>query len=142
MVTQGNNRNIGQHRVFFSVTGGTKGLKGHNGHKGRQGPHRGHKGSLGHTEETRDRVSWVPVVFLVCGGNFTFRPRAKATSSEAARKTSGTVWCFLRSPLTFELFYRITFMSIRMKVSNHDFVGRHVKKCPKTTLSLAKQVRV
>ena len=42
------------------------------------------------------------------------------------------------SPLTFELFYRITFTPIRLKVSNCDHVGRHVKKCPKTHIILRK----
>ena len=46
--------------------------------------------------------------------------------------------CFLPSPLTFELFYRITFTPIRLKVSNCDHVGRHVKKCPKTHIILSK----
>ena len=59
-------------------------------------------------------------------------------SGEAARKTSGTERCFLPSPLTFELFYRITFTPIRLKVSNCDRVGRHVKKCPKTHIILSK----
>ena len=40
-----------------------------------------------------------------------------ATSGEAARKTSGTERCFLSSLLTFELFYGITFMPIRLDVS-------------------------
>ena len=45
---------------------------------------------------------------------------------------------FLPSPLTFELFYRITFTPIRLKVSDCDHVGRHVKKCPKTHIILRK----
>ena len=74
--------------------------------------------------------------------NFRCWPKAdtsaEATSGEAARKTSGTERCFLPSPLTFELFYRITFTPIRLKVSNCDHVGRHVKKCPKTHIILRK----
>ena len=58
--------------------------------------------------------------------------------AEATRKTSGTERCFLPFPLTFELFYRITFTPIRLKVSNRDHVGRHVKKCPKTHIILRK----
>ena len=53
-------------------------------------------------------------------------------------ETSGTERCFLPSPLTFELFYRITFTPIRLKVSNCDHVGRHVKKCPRTHIILGK----
>ncbi|CAH3176526.1 unnamed protein product, partial [Porites evermanni] len=33
--------------------------------------------------------SLVPEVFLACGGNFRCRPKAEATSGEAARKTAG-----------------------------------------------------
>ena len=66
----------------------------------------------------------VPEVFLACG--------------EAARKTSGTERCFLPSPLTFELFYRITFTPIRLKVSDCVHLGRHVKKCPKNHIILRK----
>ena len=83
-------------------------------------------------------LPWVPEVFLACGGNFPCWPKAEATSGEAARKTSGTERCFLPSPLTFELFYRITFTPIRLKVSDCDHVGRHVKKCPKTHIILRK----
>ena len=83
-------------------------------------------------------VPWVPEVFLACGGNFRCWPKAEATSGEAARKTSGTERCFLPFPLTFVLFYRITFTPIRLKVSNCDRVGRHVKKCPKTHIILSK----
>ena len=53
-------------------------------------------------------------------------------------KTSGTERCFLPSPLTFAPFYRITFTPIRLKVSDCDHVGRHVKKCPKTHIILSK----
>ena len=87
-------------------------------------------------------VPWVPEVFLACGGNFRCWPKAEATSGEAARKTSGTERCFLPSPLTFELFYRITFTPIRLKVSDCDHVGRHVKKCPKTHIILRKSLSV
>ena len=66
------------------------------------------------------------------------RPLAEATSGEATRKTSDTERCFLPSPLTFALFYRITFTPIRLKVSNCDNVGRHMKKCPKTHIVLSK----
>ena len=66
------------------------------------------------------------------------RPQAESTSGEAARKTSGTERCFLPFPLTFVLFYRITFTPIRLKVSNYDRVGRHVKMCPKTHIILSK----
>ena len=83
-------------------------------------------------------LPWVPEVFLACGGNFRCWPKAEATSGEAARKTSGTERCFLPSPLTFELFYRITFTPIRLKVSSRDHVGRHVKKCSKTQIILRK----
>ena len=85
-----------------------------------------------------DHIPWEPEVFLACGGNFRCWPKAEATSSEAARKTSGTERCFLPSPLTFELFYRITFTLIRLKVSDCDHVGRHVQKCPKTHIILRK----
>ena len=72
-----------------------------------------------------------------------FSVLAEATSGEAARKTSGTERCFLPSPLTFALFYRITFTPIRLKVSNCDHVARHMKRSvQRPTLSLAKQVRV
>ena len=54
------------------------------------------------------------------------------------QKTSGTEQCFLPSPSTFELFYRITFTPIRLKVFNRDHVDRHVKKCPKTHIILRK----
>ena len=87
-------------------------------------------------------VPWVPEVFLACGGNFRCWPKAEATSGEAARKTSGTERCFLPSPLTFELFYRITFTPIRLKVFDCDHVGRHVKKCPKTHIILRKSLSV
>ncbi|CAH3191375.1 unnamed protein product [Porites evermanni] len=87
--------------------------------------------SLGseHKEETRADNKRIQQgnkvqVFLACG--------------EAARKTSGTERCFLPSPLTFALFYRITFTPIRLKVSDCDQVGRQVKKCPKTHLILSK----
>ena len=83
-------------------------------------------------------IPWVPEVFLACGGNFRCWPKAEATSGEAASKTSGTERCFLPFPLTFVLFYRITFTPIRLKVSNCDRVGRHVKKCPKTRIILSK----
>ena len=88
-----------------------------------------------------DHIPWEPEVFLACGGNFRCWPKAdtgEATSGEAARKTSGTERCFLPSPLTFELFYRITFTLIRLKVSDCDHVGWHVKKCPKTHIILRK----
>ena len=92
-------------------------------------------------------VTWYPGsrFFLRAAGIFGFgrrpthlRPQAEATSGEAARKTSGTERCFLPSPLTFELFQRITFTPIRLKVSNCDHVGRHVRKCPKTHIILSK----
>ena len=64
--------------------------------------------------------------------------RPKPRAGEAARKTSGTERCFLPSPLTFALFYRSTLTPIRLKVSDCDHVGRHVKKCPKTHIILSK----
>ena len=54
------------------------------------------------------------------------------------RKPLARRGAFLASPLTFELFYRITFTPIRLKVSDCDHVGRHVKKCPKTHIILRK----
>ena len=87
----------------------------------------------------RTLLPWVPEVFLAWGGNFRCWPKADtSTSGEAARKTSGTERCFLPFPLTFVLFYRITFTPIRLKVSDCDHVGRHVKKCPKTHIILRK----
>ena len=100
---------------------------------------------------TSSLLPWVPEIFLACGGNFRCWPKADTSSAvgrsheqakpragEAARKTSGTERCFLPSPLTFALFYRITFTPIRLKVSDCDHVGRHVKKCPKTHIILSK----
>ena len=74
---------------------------------------------------------------VLAEGPHIFGRRSKPRAF-AARKTSGTEWCFLPSPLTFELFYRITFTPIRLKVSNCDHVGRHVNKCPKTHIILRK----
>ena len=52
-------------------------------------------------------------------------------SGKAARKTSGTEWNFLPSPLTFELFYQISFTPNRLEVSNCDHVGWHMKEMSK-----------
>ena len=70
-------------------------------------------------------VPWVPEVFLACGGNCRCRPKPR-------EKASGMERCFSSSPLTFELFYRITFTPIRLEVSNCDHVDQHEKKCPTT----------
>ena len=75
---------------------------------------------------------------VLAEGRHIFGRRPKPRAGEAARKTSGTERCFLPSPLTFALFYRITFTPIRLKVSDCDHVGRHVKKCPKTHIILRK----
>ena len=92
-------------------------------------------------DETHLHLSWVPEAFVARGGNFRCWPKAdtspavgrlaETASGKAARKTSGAERCFSPSPLTFELFYRIIFTPIRLKVSNCDHVGRHVKKCPR-----------
>ena len=90
-------------------------------------------------------LPWVPEFFLASGENFRCWLKADTSlvigrSHErwSREKTSGTERCFLPSPLTSELFYRITFTPIRLKVSDCDHVGRHVKKCPKTHIILRK----
>ena len=71
-------------------------------------------------------------------GIFGVGRRPKPRAAKPREKTSGTERCFLPFPLTIELFYRITFTPIRLKVSDCDHVGRHVKKCPKTHIILRK----
>ena len=97
--------------------------------------HRPHTrpGGPSHRIWTRRRPHWT----LGTRG-FSRVRREFSVLAAATRKTSGTERCFSPSPLTFELFYRITFTPIRLKVSDCDHVGRHVKKCPKTHIILRK----
>ena len=70
---------------------------------------------------------------VLAEGRHVFGRRPKPREKPLARSVA-----FYRSPLTFELFYRITFTPIRLKVSDCDHVVRHVKKCPKTHIILRK----
>ena len=83
------------------------------------------------------------VVIITLGTRGFSRVRWEFAVLAEGRHIFGRSWshqrrCFLPSPLTFELFYPITFTPIRMKVSNRDHVGLHVKKCPKTHINLRK----
>ena len=97
--------------------------------------HRPHTrpGGPSHRIWTRRRPHWT----LGTRG-FSRVRREFSVLAAATRKTSGTERCFSPSPLTFELFYQITFTPITLKVSDCDHVGRHVKKCPKTHIILRK----
>ena len=82
-------------------------------------------------------LRWVPEVFLARGRRKFFawrkffallrRPKAYGTSSEAARKASGTERFHSPFPLNFDQFYRITFKPITASISHCDHMDWHVK---------------
>ena len=90
-------------------------------------------------------VLWVREVFLARSGNF--RCWLKADTSSAVgriherRSREKNLWHgakIFTVPVDLRTFYRITFTPIRLKVSNCDHVGRHLKKCLKTHIILRK----
>ena len=85
-------------------------------------------------------LPWVPEVFLRCGGNFWCWPKAD-TSLAVVWSREKTLWhgaVLFTVPVDLCTFYQITFTPNRLKVSDCDHVGRHVKKCPNTHIILSK----
>ena len=76
-------------------------------------------------------IPWAPEVFLACGRRKSFASlrqlKADGTSSEAARKTSGTERFHSPFSLNFDQFYRITFKPITASISHCDHMDWHVK---------------
>ena len=85
-------------------------------------------------------LPWVPEVFLTRGGNFWCWPKADA-SLAVVRSREKNLWhgaVLFTVPVDLCTFYQITFTPNRLKVSDCDHVGRHVKKCPNTHIILSK----